>query len=560
MQTNHLNKIIEIVGTRYVLTSNRKTEPYRTGFRHSTGEACAVIRPGTLLEFWHTIQACIEYDAAIIIQAANTGLTAGSTPAIGYNRDIVIINTLRLNKIHIISGAQQIISFPGATLFDLESLLTPYNRQPHSIIGSSCIGASIIGGICNNSGGSLVKHGPAYTELSLFCRLDATGKLVLVNKLGIDLGSEPEEILRRLETGDFSTTDISNDAGLASDHEYSRWIRDVDQNTPARFNADKRRLMDASGCAGKISVFAVRLDTFEAPTMEKTFYIGTNSTESLTKLRREILNNFKNLPTSAEYMHQDMFRISEEYGKDTTLLLDYFGTKFLPTFFSIKKNLTLRLNKFSFLPTNIADKLLQYTAMLFPNPIPKRLRIIRDNFEHHLILKMSDHGIEEAGIYLKELSISGKIEYIYCSEYEEKMAFLNRFAAAGAAIRYQIINQEKAEEVLALDIALKRNEREWFEILPKEIEDKVIKKLYYGHFLCHVFHQDYVVKKGVDINKLKYKMLKLLNQREAEYPAEHNVGHLYTAKPDLRYHYKTLDPTNTFNPGIGKMSKRKNYS
>ena len=30
------------------------------------------------------------------------------------------------------------------------------------------------------------------------------------------------------------------------------------QNTPARFNADGRRLYEASGCAGKIAVLAVR--------------------------------------------------------------------------------------------------------------------------------------------------------------------------------------------------------------------------------------------------------------------------------------------------------------
>ncbi|HWZ41089.1 MAG TPA: hypothetical protein VNY08_22585, partial [Bradyrhizobium sp.] len=48
---------------------------------------------------------------------------------------------------------------------------------------------------------------------------------------------------------------------------------------------------------------------------------------------------------------------------------------------------------------------------------------------------------------------------------------------------------------------------------------------------------------------------KLLDQRGAEYPAEHNVGHLYHAKPMLVEHYKTLDPCNAFNPGIGRTTK-----
>lgn len=37
----------------------------------------------------------------------------------------------------------------------------------------------------------------------------------------------------------------------------------VDEDTPARFNADPSRLFEASGSAGKVCVFAVRLDTYE---------------------------------------------------------------------------------------------------------------------------------------------------------------------------------------------------------------------------------------------------------------------------------------------------------
>jgi len=51
-------------------------------------------------------------------------------------------------------------------------------------------------------------------------------------------------------------------------------------------------------------------------------------------------------------------------------------------------------------------------------------------------------------------------------------------------------------------------------------------------------------------------LLRLLDDR-AEYPAEHNVGHLYEAKRPLREFYESLDPTNSFNPGIGKTSKQK---
>ena len=56
-----------------------------------------------------------------------------------------------------------------------------------SIIGSTSIGASIVGGVCNNSGGSLIKRGPAYTELALYAKVNDAGELQLINDLGINL-------------------------------------------------------------------------------------------------------------------------------------------------------------------------------------------------------------------------------------------------------------------------------------------------------------------------------------------------------------------------------------
>jgi len=51
-----------------------------------------------------------------------------------------------------------------------------------------------------------------------------------------------------------------------------------------------------------------------------------------------------------------------------------------------------------------------------------------------------------------------------------------------------------------------------------------------------------------------------LDARGAEYPAEHNVGHLYPAKPALAAFYQQLDPSNTFNPGIGQTPRTRHWS
>jgi D-lactate dehydrogenase len=570
-----LQSITDIVGTRNIAHKESATEHYRKGYRSGSGKALAVVFPETLVQQWQVIQCCVDAGWIMIMQAANTGLTEGSTPnGDDYDRDIIIINTARLKKLILLNHARQVISLPGATLHQLEEALKPLKRVPHSVIGSSCLGASITGGVANNSGGALVKRGPAYTELALYAQVTAKGELVLINELGINLGDTPTEILDNLENERFNADDLPTSEKLASDQEYSERVRDVSASTPARYNADKRRLYGASGCAGKVAVFALRLDTFVMPKQEKVFYIGTNNPAELTTIRQDILQNFTHLPEVAEYMHRDVFDIAEKYGKDTTILIDRLGTTHLPALFALKGRATAILNRIPLLPKEIPDKCLQWLSTLFGNQLPRRLLCFRERFEHHLILKVSDAGIEEATQYFNysPLFINKKIsdqtnkqtgeqansDYIICSQEEAKKALLHRFAAAGAAVRYQTIHSDTVEDILALDIALPRNRQDWLETLPAAIEEQLLHKLYYGHFFCHVFHQDYIVKKGVDVKALKESILKELDKKDAKYPAEHNVGHLYQAEENLREFYQQLDPTNSFNPGIGKLSKRRN--
>lgn len=260
-----LDALRGVVGAAHVLTRPRDTERFRMGYRSGGGEAEAVVRPGTLVEMWRVLRLCVDAGRIVIAQAANTGLTEGSTPKGSYGRPVVILNTLRLSRIDPILGGEQVVCHAGATLYGLERLLDPMGRDPHSVIGSSCLGASVVGGVCNNSGGALVRRGPAYTELALFAQLGADGTLRLVNNLGLRLGNDPEEILRRLDAGEIGPGDVDAQAGAASDHGYMDRVRDVDAGTPGRFNADPGRLHEASGCAGRLAVFAVRLDSFPRP-------------------------------------------------------------------------------------------------------------------------------------------------------------------------------------------------------------------------------------------------------------------------------------------------------
>ncbi|MDA9001605.1 D-lactate dehydrogenase [Flavobacteriaceae bacterium] len=558
------SKIVEefklITGNKYVITSKWGKEPFNKGWRYGGGDAVAVIKPGTLLEIWKVLQICVKHDIIVIMQAANTGLTGGSTPfGNDYDRPIVIINTLRVNSIQLINNGNQILALSGSSLYDLENKLKPLEKEPHSVIGSTSIGASIVGGVCNNSGGSLVHRGPAYTEFALYAKVNKDGKLELINELDINLGSNPEEILVNLENNNYTSSDIIKSKKLGSDDKYSEIVRGIDENTAARFNADNRLLYSASGSAGKIAVFALRLDTYKAPKKSKVFYVGSNNQDDFWKIRREILRNFNQLPRLGDYMHRDCYDAAKKYSKDTFIVIEKLGTNFLPSLFEFKRIVDIIAEKIKFLPEKFSDKLMQFLSNFWPNHLPKKMEAFRDQFEHHWIIEMTDDGISEAEIYFKDFFKDKKGDFFICNSNEGKKAMLHRYVSASAIGRYQALNKKNIGEMMSLDIAFPRNEKNWLEILPEDINDKLELKFYYGHLFCHVFHHNYILKKGVDAKKLKKELLEIYDKRGAEYPAEHNVGHEYNATPVLTEFYKKLDPTNFFNPGIGQTSKLKNW-
>ena len=555
-----LNLLRSVCGKNKVITQNWRKYSYTNGWRFGKGDALAVITPENLTEIWNILKVCVENNLIVIMQAANTGLTGGSTPnKKNYDRPIIIINTIRIKDIHVIKNGHQVIALGGSSLFDLENIIKPFGREPHSVIGSTSIGATVIGGICNNSGGSLVHRGPAFTELALYARVNEKRELELINELDINLGSNPEEILENLQSKNYVDNDIIFSDKCASDKDYSKIVREVDSKIPARYNSDKRLLFGASGSAGKIAVFAVRLDTYPAPKKKKVFYLGTNNPNDFSEIRREILKKFKNLPRLGDYLHRDCYITAQNYSKDSFLLIERLVTSFLPFMFSFKRIIDLMSSKIPFCSNNLSDRLMQFLGSLFPNHLPKKMDDFRDNFEHHWIIEMTDDGITEAKDYFIKYFKDKNADFFECNERESKKAMLHRYVSAGAFGRYFLMNEKKVGKMITIDVAFSRNHKDWFEKLPEKLNKLFIKKLYYGHLFCNVFHHNYILKKGVCPDETMSEILKIYDRIGAEYPAEHNVGHEYKAKPILEKFYRDLDPTNFFNPGIGKTSKKINW-
>ena len=65
-----------IVGARHVLTGEMQTRRYRQGYRFGQGRVLAVVRPGSLVEQWWLLQACIGAGAIVITDRKSTRLNS----------------------------------------------------------------------------------------------------------------------------------------------------------------------------------------------------------------------------------------------------------------------------------------------------------------------------------------------------------------------------------------------------------------------------------------------------------------------------------------------------
>lgn len=557
MACDLVKRLQGVVGHKNVLTDSAATLPYRSGYRVGGGDALAIVRPGSLVELWQTAEMCVNVDVIIIMQAANTGLTGGSVPDGNYDRPVVVISTLRIDGVMPILEGHQAVCFAGATLTRLEQELGRYGRTPHSVIGSSCIGASVVGGICNNSGGALVSRGPAFTRHSLFARIDENRRLLLVNHLGIDLGVNPIDILSALDRGALPHGAIQDEMPQEEQSDYETHVRDIAAATPSRYNADPHFHFEAAGSAGKLIVFAVRVESFPAPANTATFLLATDRAEDLGKFRRDVLSSFRQLPVSAEYMHKDAATLSASHGNDVCLAVKWLGAHRMPLLFSVKRGLDRLFRPFTIVGASFSDRLLQIVGRLAPHPLPRSIRPILASKKHLLLVTMADSGIEELRAHVRIRSPSSLVVHA-CTEREAAALQRVRFATAGATVRYSTLARG-GNPLVAIDCALPRNAEDWEIDLPATLARQVNVTAVYGHFMCHVFHLDFVLHQGADPVAFEHELVELLHRRGIECPAEHNFGHHYRAPENVVAFYRGLDPTNTLNPGIGQTSRARNW-
>ena len=75
-----IKQLQAVVGNSYVLTNPESTRQYRTGFRFGSGPVLAVVRPGSLVEQWKVLNACVAANKIIIMQPQTPGSREARPP------------------------------------------------------------------------------------------------------------------------------------------------------------------------------------------------------------------------------------------------------------------------------------------------------------------------------------------------------------------------------------------------------------------------------------------------------------------------------------------------
>jgi len=173
-------------------------------------------------------------------------------------------------------------------------------------------------------------------------------------------------------------------------------------------------------------------------------------------------------------------------------------------------------------------------------------------------LTAADGAIEPIRKALADFRNEGHLSIKEATLNDAAAAMRVRFAVAGAMVRYRDVVRGSGE-LAALDFALPRNANAFFLKLPENLANSVLERADYGHFLCNVFHCDLVLRHEVEREQFEEEVKEVVEALGGSLPAEHNFGHMYQAPMHVVAFYRSLDPTNSLNPGIGKTSRKKHW-
>ncbi len=155
-EDRHLAALAALVDERGLLADREECSHYATGARYGAGHALAVLRPTDAEQVAAILKYCARHKLPLVLQGANTGLVAASTP--DASGRLLVLSLERLRKNIVVDALNRSVAVDaGVTLQELNEAL-----EPHGLFFPIDLGAnpSIGGMVAANTGGArLIKYG-----------------------------------------------------------------------------------------------------------------------------------------------------------------------------------------------------------------------------------------------------------------------------------------------------------------------------------------------------------------------------------------------------------------
>jgi FAD/FMN-containing dehydrogenase len=161
-----VDRLRDIVGTRNVFTKASDKSGYLVDWTGEySGEALAVVRPGSTQEVSEVVMCCEEAGIAIVPQGGRTGLAGGGIPVSG--SPAIVVSLTRMNSIRELDEAgRTIVTEAGVVLEVLQDQASQRDLLFPLMFGAK--GSCTIGGnLATNAGGSNVLRYGNTRELCL---------------------------------------------------------------------------------------------------------------------------------------------------------------------------------------------------------------------------------------------------------------------------------------------------------------------------------------------------------------------------------------------------------
>ncbi|MFA9274200.1 MAG: FAD-binding oxidoreductase [Candidatus Aquirickettsiella gammari] len=161
-QIGLLAALQDLLGERGLLLDPLECESYCKGARYGEGKAAAVLRPDSHEQVAALVRLCVASQQAFIMQGANTGLVAASTPDASANTFVVSLERLKQHiEIDVIN--RSVVVDAGVCLQELNQALLPHGLFfPIDLAANPTIGGMIA---TNTGGAKLIKYGDVRQNL-----------------------------------------------------------------------------------------------------------------------------------------------------------------------------------------------------------------------------------------------------------------------------------------------------------------------------------------------------------------------------------------------------------